>query len=282
MLSAEQIQQNWEMFLFTIKELIKGERGEILYNFFVEHEERFALMPASGKNSYHNAFPGGYIEHVLRVIMLSKKFADLWEETGIDIPSKEEIYFVALVHDLGKFGDLEHEEYIPQDQDWAKKKGEEYKHNPDISFMKTAERSLFLLQELGVKISQDEYLGIKLHDGLYEESNKSYYISYSEEYRLRSNLAYIVHQADLLACRIEFDNFHSPELIKINSSKKEEKIKITKDINFVKAKNSSSTTESSPTRKPQPKKHIENILPPPAPKPKIQGGKYADILNKLK
>lgn len=280
MLSAEQIQNNWESFLQIVKDNVPGKRGEILYNFFVEHEERFALMPASGKTSYHNAFPGGYIDHVIRVFHLSHEFSNLWYTSGANTPDEEEISFVALVHDLGKFGDLQHEEYLPQDQDWAKKRGEEYKHNPDIPFMKTAERSLFLLQQLGVKVSHDEYLGIKLHDGLYEESNKSYYISYSEEYRLRSNLAYIVHQADLLACRIEFDNFHSPKpIVKVKPS-------VTKTelgkLHIPKDDCTATFTATEYNSKPQPKTRIENVLPPPAPKPKIQGGKYAALLNKLK
>jgi hypothetical protein len=31
------------------------------------------LMPAAHKKEYHNAFPGGYVEHVLRVIRCAIK-----------------------------------------------------------------------------------------------------------------------------------------------------------------------------------------------------------------
>lgn len=296
MLSAEQIQSNWITFLSLIKEDIPGERGEKLEKFFDKYAERFALMPASGKTSYHNAFPGGYIDHVIRVHRLSFEIAGLWEKSGANVPSMEQISFVALLHDLGKFGDFDNEEYLPQDQDWAKKRGEEYKHNPDISFMKTSERSLFLIQALGIELSQEEYLGIKLHDGLYEEANKAYYIAYSDEYRLRSNLAYIVHQADLLATRIEHDNFNKPKL-KVTSLSHP----ITSGNKLIQRPTTNTNTDRTLKEYPSHKHSIsipgvdmkqvipssphivkENSSKPVISKPKFQGGKYAALLNKLK
>jgi hypothetical protein len=35
-----------------------------------EFEDRIAMMPASSMAHFHNAFAGGYIDHVLRVIAL--------------------------------------------------------------------------------------------------------------------------------------------------------------------------------------------------------------------
>jgi hypothetical protein len=69
--------------------------------------------------------------------------------------------------------------------------------------MRVADRSLFYLQEAGIPVTQNEYLAIKLHDGLYEESNKAYYITYNKDNELRSNIAFILHQADLMASKVE-------------------------------------------------------------------------------
>jgi hypothetical protein len=69
--------------------------------------------------------------------------------------------------------------------------------------MRIADRSLFYLQEAGISVSENEFLAIKLHDGLYEEANKAYYITYSSDSELKSNLPYILHQADLMASRVE-------------------------------------------------------------------------------
>ena len=37
--------------------------------------------------------------------------------------------------------------------------------------MTVPDRSLFLLQEAGIPISQDEYIAIRTHDGLYDQAN---------------------------------------------------------------------------------------------------------------
>ena len=73
-LSAEQIIENWEIFLGYIEKYITGERKEQLLDFYKKYEDRFQLMPAAHKVQYHNCFPGGYIEHVNRVIQLSLEF----------------------------------------------------------------------------------------------------------------------------------------------------------------------------------------------------------------
>ena len=47
---------------------------------------------------------------------------------------------------------------------------------------------------------------------MYEEANKSYYVSYIPERQLRSNIAYILHQADMLATHVEYDEWKRGEL----------------------------------------------------------------------
>jgi hypothetical protein len=46
-----------------------------------------------------------------------------------------------------------------------------------------------------------------LTDGLYEEANKNYYISWNPDWSLKSNIAYILHQADSMATHIENDEW---------------------------------------------------------------------------
>ena len=48
-------------------------------------------------------------------------------------------------------------------------------------------------------------ISIKCTDGLYDESNKAYFISRMKESKLRINLPYVMHQADLMAARIEYE-----------------------------------------------------------------------------
>ena len=220
MITEEQILANWEIFIKLISQHIPGKRGEKLVKFYEEHSDRFATMPASGNTKFHNAFPGGYIDHVLNVYHNATALYKVWADQGAFMNDFkfEELMFATLNHDLGKFGTEEGDYYVNQTSDWHRNRGEVYTHNAEISYMKTSDRSLYILQNLGVELSENEYLAIKLHDGLYEESNKGYYVSYSDSYRLRSHLSYILHQADLMASRIEYDNVNRPAIKSITTS----------------------------------------------------------------
>ena len=205
-LNEEQLLSNWEQFLNYIKTYITGDRKQRLLDFYNKYEERFILLPASHKPQYHNCFPGGYIEHVNRVIKASLHFAKLWEKFGCDMSTFtiEELVFSAINHDLGKVGDATQDLYLPGKDEWRKKNlGEVYSYNNEVAFMTIPDRSLFLLQEAGIRYSLNEMLAIRTHDGLYEESNKAYLISRMPESKFRSAIAYILHQADFMASVVE-------------------------------------------------------------------------------
>ena len=78
--------------------------------------------------------------------------------------------------------------------------------------MTVTDRALWLLQHFGVSMTQNEFIGLRLTDGMYEEANKSYYVAYQPERQLRSNIAYILHQADMLATHVEYDEWKRGEL----------------------------------------------------------------------
>jgi hypothetical protein len=214
-LTAEQIQDNWYQLMSFIEEHISSPRKEKLIEFYEKYSERLMLMPAAHKKEYHNAFPGGYVEHVNRVINCALRLNDLWGEFGCDQSTytTEELVFSALNHDLGKMGDEENESYIPQDDKWRKEKlGEDYKFNDKIPFASVPDRGLYLLQSHGIQYTFNEMITIQTHDGLYDEANKKYLMTYMPEQKPRTSLPYIVHQADLMAARIEFEREWLPKL----------------------------------------------------------------------
>jgi len=163
--------------------------------------------PASGNVSYHNAFPGGYINHVNRVTLLAFQIKKVWQSAGASINfTDEELAFSAIMHDLGKIGDGNSPGYLEQDDKWRKDKlGEVYKNNTDLDFMLMQDRSLFLLQKFGIQCSINEFIAIRVHDGLYDDTNKPYYISFKPESKFKTSLPLILHQADLAASKIELD-----------------------------------------------------------------------------
>lgn len=210
-LAAEQLVENYNKFLEYIDLHITGDRQSQLRQLYLDHQERIMLMPASSKEHHHNAFPGGYVLHVMNVIEAGFKITDAWKAMGANIDfTMEEFVFAAINHDLGKIGDEDNEMYIPQDSDWHRKnQGALYKMNPLPAFMLIPDRSLFLLQQRGIKVTLNEWFGIKLHDGLYDESNRPYYIAFDKNARLRTNLPYILHQADSLAAKLEYEQWAS-------------------------------------------------------------------------
>lgn len=212
-LTAEQIQENWDEFISYIDNYISEPRKTTLKNFYEKYAERIMLMPASHKKEYHNAFPGGYVEHVNRVISAALKLHSVWEEFGVEQNyTLEELVFSAMNHDLGKMGDENNEAYLPQTDQWRKEKlGEDYTFNNKLEYMSVPDRGLYLLKEHGVDYTKNEFLAIKLHDGLYDDANKPYLLSWMPETKVRTSLVHIVHQADFLAARVEFEREWFPK-----------------------------------------------------------------------
>ena len=83
-LTAEQIQKNWEKHLKIVDHYIKDRKNDV--NSMLEDlSEVYVMAPASGKTWYHNAFPGGYVDHVNRVVEYSVKQKKLYSEMGGNI-----------------------------------------------------------------------------------------------------------------------------------------------------------------------------------------------------
>jgi len=225
-LTPEELTHNWGNLRQIIDATFTEERLEKLNEMYDYFEERMMFAPASGKEHFHNAHAGGYVEHVIHVMEASLQIKKLWEKTGATINfTDEELIFAAIHHDLGKVGDLAEDYYVPNDSDWHRKnQGLVYKHNGNLQFMTVTDRALFLLQHFGVKMTETEFIGMRLADGLYEEANKGYYMNWSKDNQLSTNLAYILHQADMMASKIEYDQWargdHDLKVDKVKEEKK--------------------------------------------------------------
>ena len=207
-LSAEQIQANWIEFNNNIETHITGDRKQRLLNFYNKFEDRIILMPAAHKKEYHSAFPGGYVDHVNRVVKGALAMTDVWSSFGCNMTTftTEELVFAAINHDLGKMGSDTEEAYVPQTDKWRRDKlGEDYMFNKALPFAAVPDRGLFLLQQHDIKYTFNEMIAIQTHDGLYDAANEKYLKSFMPETKPRTSLPFILHQADMMAARIEFE-----------------------------------------------------------------------------
>lgn len=201
--TEENIQANYNKLMEYLQADPRWEQLKPLYDVL---QDELLIAPASGKVHFHNAFPGGYLDHILRVTDTALKIAGLYKGMEGDINfTRQELIFAAIHHDLGKLGNPdEGPYYVEQDSDWHRKRGELYRQNENIQYMKAPERGLFLLQKYGVQVTQNEWLAIKLSDGIYDEGNKSYLINFAP-YAMKTNLPYIIHWADHISSRVEND-----------------------------------------------------------------------------
>lgn len=206
-LTPEQIAENWNTFKNNICKYISSPRKEKLLELYDEMEDFIVFAPAAINRSNHNSIYGGYVDHVNRVLDAAFALNKTWEEFGgVKNFTDEELAFACINHDLGKLGLPGIPGCFPNDNQWEiDKLGKLYKYNIDLPFSTVPDRSIFLLQSRGIILTQNEYLAIKIHDGMYEDANKAYLVSYQVESRLRSYLGILIHQADMLASRVEWE-----------------------------------------------------------------------------
>lgn len=208
--TKEELVANYKKFMKILEKYFEGERLEKLQEMYSPDNlgNRLILAPASGNLHYHSAYVGGYMDHIFNIGKAVQGVKILYEKMGGKVDfTDEEMYFSAIHHDLGKLGDLEFENYIPQDSQWHREnRGELFKQNPDIQFMKVPDRALYLLNLFGIDMTQKEWLSIKLSDGMYEDANKSYLKTFNHDFALTTNLPHIIHWADHLSCVVEADH----------------------------------------------------------------------------
>ena len=96
MLTAEEITKNYEKHLKIIDTYITERKDKV--KSMIEHiGEEYVMSPASGRAWFHNAFPGGYVDDVNRVVEYAVKQMRLYKEMGGEVDfTEEELVFAAL------------------------------------------------------------------------------------------------------------------------------------------------------------------------------------------
>jgi hypothetical protein len=231
MSQEEVIATNFENLIKVIETHISEPRRSKLIKLYNDLADRMMLAPASSHTTRHNCYPGGYVDHVLRVCDASIGLYDVWQtifKSRMNSFTKEEMIFAALNHDLGKVGDLNEDYYVPNDSDWHVKRGQVYKINPKLTFMKVPDRSIYTLQQAGISFSENEYLAIKLHDGLYSKGNESYLMGGAPEFSLKTELPILLHHADHLSTLAEGALAHASTAVATPVESKSIKSNMTK------------------------------------------------------
>ena len=166
-LDIEKIESNWNTFENLCNKICDDNLTVLLDTL----SDRIASCPASSKESQYGAYHGGLVEHSLKVTMALRSVSDSHE---LNLPIRS-ILLVGLLHDIGKIGDLDNENFVYQDSEWHREKlGQMFKFNEDTERMSTSHRTLFLLQHFGISLTKDEWIAIQLAQGAHFEENRFY------------------------------------------------------------------------------------------------------------
>ena len=145
-MEAEQIEKNWETFCNLAEN--GTNQSEAISTLLDELGERLATCPSNTKSEL-----GSLVDFNLKVLKgcasINKKF-----DLGLD---KESMVLCCLFRNIGLVGDLEKDLFLPED-DWHQKRGMFFKYNQELQFMKPFDRTVWLLNHFGIKLTQDEFL----------------------------------------------------------------------------------------------------------------------------
>lgn len=120
--------------------------------------EAFIKAPASSMQSYHNAFEGGLIHHLLNVTKYAVLINNALPED--ERANQTSLIKVCLLHQIGK-ANL----YLPCTSEWHRKnQGKLYVFNESIVSMRVGERSIYYAQLCGIKLTEEEHVAILNHD----------------------------------------------------------------------------------------------------------------------
>ena len=198
-LSSEDILKRWNNLMAIINDHFEGHQKENIVLLFNHFEDRFIDAPASSRPTFHNCFPGGLLDHTVRVINTALDLKNQFEKMGVDVTANnKDIVLSAMFHDLGKIGDLNDPYYIIQTNDWRRDKlNEWYTFNEEVlEPMSVTDRSLWLLQQFDIKISSEVWKAIKLSDGMFDDGNVR---AFKKPDTNRNILHYIIHFADWIS-----------------------------------------------------------------------------------
>ena len=158
------------------KNVKKFEEVNGKYNIFTNDlmdflGQDFFLAPASPMKDMNNAFPGGLLDHSIKVakyaVYLNNSLPEFMKEP------LESVLKVSFLSEICKT-----HLFKPCTSEWhMKNQGKYFEYNEDLVSMSVGERSVYYAMSNGVKLTDDEYQSILNHDKSEENKQVRWYTS---------------------------------------------------------------------------------------------------------
>ena len=164
--TESQLEDNYKTFLKFIEDTFTGERQEKMLHMFGTDDGclglRALISPASSIDRFHNAYDGGYIDHVLGVCKTVRGVKVLLQSIGANIDfTDDEMMFARLIMTSENLVQLRESSMCTTIVSGIEKtKVSCTILMPDIHWMSVTDRSIWLLQHFEIKITEKEFLGI--------------------------------------------------------------------------------------------------------------------------
>lgn len=149
-LTQERIEKNKEIYLSKFKQYEIDDGSNRLLSYLGDD---LFTAPATHRDDLYNAFPGGLIDHTLRLTSYAMKINKILP-SKLFINEKSLIKVCFLSHIGRTFL------YQFNDSDWHVKNGMPYKYITNITALHTGERSVFYAVSNGIELSSEEYQAI--------------------------------------------------------------------------------------------------------------------------
>lgn len=183
-----------------IKELLLTTKREGMEN-LIAHMEEYGFFKAPCSTQHHLCRKGGLAEHSLNVLEVAFDLSN----TLCDIVPKESIIIVSLLHDIGKMGQFNKPNYVPNMLKGRATKAnpnpepyqsdtKPYISNPELMYVDHEVRALSIISKY-IDLTEEEQQAILWHNGLYGPFK--YEIQGKE-----TPLYMILHWADMWASRV--------------------------------------------------------------------------------
>lgn len=136
--------------------------------------------PASPRTNQYNSFENGLIGHLLNIANYSVKLNSILP-IGNQYPVGT-VLRVALLSEIGKVG-----MFKETNDAWKKKIGNNYDYTDGRESLRTGQRSIYFINQAGIKLSEVEYAAILNSDSLPDDQMVNYHNS-----RLGDNLKHAI------------------------------------------------------------------------------------------
>jgi hypothetical protein len=172
--------------LHSLLDMIEGSNGEACRQMLADHEEKF--LAAAGSSHNHQAWPGGYIDHVTDAMNIGLSVYELYQSMRPLPFTASDVLLIVYLHDLEKpfkytydtDGNMQQDSRFPD-----KASGELFKRN--------------MIAQYGIVLNDMQDNALEFVEGIRDPK-------YQRSRRVMGELAVVCHIADLTSARLWFNN----------------------------------------------------------------------------